>query len=586
MKNEVFSALSKKPDSIFNLSAGAFYRAGTYFGLCLRPLRHASGATLGEWGSARVYLCSRRGGIIKQKDNLLMELIPVKDGERVPFAVSADAAEFTIHTPYGRICFCFAENALMLVRGEGGLGLALWQELETHRIVRARGEKSAEFSFPYLCSLVYTPVRGTVRLDADWDYENLSSILHSAVIEPDQNGTFEAAIEEFTHFGCVRASYPDYETGKAGAAKDFEDYLSKMPQLSGEFEALRRKAAYNTWSSLVSPSGRIKRTYLYMYPSMPASSWQMAANAVSLKNNLPLGTELLLTMIDRQSENGQLPDFYDDVRNWDRCIKPPVQGWALEILMREHDFGKEMPREKLLSIYEGFSKWANWFMKYRDDDGDGIPQYEHGDETGNDDNLLFRSDSKLELPDLSALLALLFDQLGAIARLLEKPEEADSWRERSRVLIEKMIRTFWNGERFVGRTYGDHRIVDDTSLQFYRTLVLGKRLPQEIIDKMADDLSREGYFLTPYGFMAESLTAANYNRSAFGRGAITPMDNLLVITGLYSAGKTELAKEAARRYCRGVLGADTPFYPAQAGFPASWNASAFQILADLACNLP
>ena len=48
----------------------------------------------------------------------------------------------------------------------------------------------------------------------------------------------------------------------------------------------------------------------------------------------------------------------------------------------------------------------------------------------------------------------------------------------------------------------------------------------------------------------------------------------------------ELAKEAARRYCRGVTGSDTPFWPVMPGFPASWNASAFQILSDLACNLP
>ena len=312
----------------------------------------------------------------------------------------------------------------------------------------------------------------------------------------------------------------------------------------------------------------------------------MAAASVALTNDLPLGVELLLTMIDRQAENGQLPDFYDDVRNWDRCIKPPIQGWALELLMKEHNLKEEVPPEKLRAIYEGYGKWANWFMKYRDDDGDGIPQYEHGDETGNDDCVLFRTYSKLELPDLSAFVALLFDQLGALAELLELPEKAKEWREKSRVLIDKMIAAFWNGKRFVGRTYGEHKVIDDTSLHFYRTIVLGKRLPKEILDQMAEDLSREGMYLTPYGYMAETLTAPNYSRSAFGRGAITPMDNVLVITGLYSAGKTELAKEAARRYCRGVLGADTPFYPAQAGFPASWNATAFQILSDLACNQP
>ena len=253
--------------------------------------------------------------------------------------------------------------------------------------------------------------------------------------------------------------------------------------------------------------------------------------------------------------------------------------------MREHDLIKEVPRDKLEMLYRGYSAWANWFMKYRDDDHDGLPQYEHGDETGNDDSAIFLNQPILELPELSAFLALLFEALGDLGRILGvDTDETDAWYVRSREMIRRMIEAFWTGKRFVALTNGDHKIVATKSVMMYRPLVLGKRLPAEIVDKMAADLDEEGEYLTPYGLIGQSRTSEDFSLGGFSNGRVGGSENLLIITGLYDAGKVELAKKLAKRYCDGVKTGGSPFFGLMPGFAGSWGAAIFQVLANLYSN--
>jgi len=325
---------------------------------------------------------------------------------------------------------------------------------------------------------------------------------------------------------------------------------------------------------------------MYMMGTSCASAWQMCENAVALKNNFPLAIELMLNMIDQQSPTGQLPDLYDDMKGGFTKMKPPVQGWALDILMREHDFATEFPKDKLTYLYEGYAKWADWFAAWRDDDEDGVYQYDHGDDSGNDDAAVFKYSLQMELPDLNAFVALLCEKLGDIAKILGRGEAvAEAWYKRSKDLIAAMIRDLWNGERFVAHVSGTHRVVDNASIMFYRPLVLGNRLPKDILDKMAADLSEEGGYLTPYGLGAERITSVEFNKTSFGNGGIPASENLLIATGLYYAGKTDLAKKIAKRYCDGVRLGGSPFCGVAPGFMGSWGAASFQALANLFCNM-
>jgi len=577
-----FDVNSVTKKNLFSLGSNGFFRSGAYFGIFVRPQRFASPMKLDQWGTAELYLGSRRGGIGHLNSPYLMQFVPMHHGEIIAFSVSVTATELTVNTSYGQIRFCFPKPNLMLIKGENGLSLQMGRNMVLHQMCRRRGQKAWETAYGYVCSIVYEPVVGEIDMKADWKFEDLGTPAVNGQIIPDADGNFLVAVEEFLAFGCERDSYPTYEEGLAEVTADWEAFLAKQPDLGDEYAEMREQAAYMTWANIVEGAGLMKRPYMFMRSSDPASSWQMVQNAVVLKNNLPLAIEFMLNMIDRQSPDGQLADWFSDQKGCWQMIKPPIQGWGLEILMKEHDLKKEVPMDKLVTLYEGYSRWADWLLKYRDQDGDGILTYEHGDETGNDDSPLFKKTLYVDAPEFNAIAALLFDVLGDFAKVVDRPEDTEGWKKKAQELIDKMVGKFWNGDRFVAYDHETGEVIDIDSLHFYRPLILGKRLPAEIIDKLAADLAVEGRYQSIAGLTTMDMSKAPFAEVGTGIGKILPADNILIITGLYNAGKKELAKKLAKVYCDGLKKVPTHFYAG--GFIGSWAAAAFQILANVAVN--
>ena len=569
--------------NLFNIASNAFLRRGAWFGIFMKPQRFASPWKVGQLGTTDIFLGTRRTGAQHLADPMLMKMVPVHHGEIIGFSIHAEADELTVITAYGRIRICFAEPSLILVKGENGLGLRLERDMEIHQMARKRGEKGFETAFGYVCSIVWNVLQGDLDMDAKWDYERLSTPYIRNEVKPDENGGFLLSVEEFEAFGCIRKSYPDYEEARESTKADWEAFLAKQPELAPEYAEDRKEAAFMTWSNLASPSGLVKRPYIFMRSADPASAWQMCQNAVVLKNNLEIAVELLLNMIDQQGPSGQLPDFFSDSRGAYLQIKPPIQGWALEILMREHDLAKEVPMDKLILMYEGYSRFAGWLVKYRGG-SDGLLTMEHGDESGSDDCPLFTDTLAVDAPQLNAFTALLFEKLGDLAKIIGREEESEPWYKKSKEMIDRLIARFWNGSRFVAYDhYQPDRVIETESIHFYYTLCLGKRLPQEIIDRMAEDLEEGRGYLSKGGFTTVNLRNSPYTEVGAGLGKILPADQILVTTGLYLAGKTEQAKRTAKIFCDGLR--TTPNFYYANGFIGTWTAAAFQILANMYSNM-
>ncbi len=576
---------------VFDISAGIpFTRSGSYFGIYAANKGFRRGGV--NYGTGKLYIGSRRGGISQRKTNELIGIHPTYNGKKVPFAVITSPTELVLRTAHGEITCCFPENGLLYIQGKTGLGLCLNKDMEIHEIMKKRPGKAWEGVFRWTCSCIFNPLRGDLEMNAPWDWEKLTTPVVEGNVLPDVNGEFLLAVDESEPAGCVRAAYPSYADGLANVTADWQAFLNKIPHFVSPLDERRTEVAYVLWSHLVSPAGKIQRSLMYMSGTSCASSWQMCQNAVALHDNMEVTVELLLNMIDQAGPEGQFPDFYDDMRAIFQLTKPPLQGWALKWIMQFHDLRAEVPREKLQYMYQGFARWADWFMLYRDDDHDGIPQYEHGDESGCDDNTIFIDQPVMECPDLCAYLGLLFEALGDIAKILDKPAaEAENWYSRSRDIIEKMLSAFWNGERFIALTNGTHNVVASDSVLYYVPIILGKRLPQQVIDKMAQDLSVEGDWLTQYGLASEKLSSSEFRITGMGKGMVIPPTNLEIVTGLYDAGKHELARKIAMRYCTAIRdgGISMLINPLAGirgpGFSGSWPSCAYIALANLCSNL-
>ena len=566
-----------------------FTRRGAYFGISSDVFTRYTGLS---YQTARLYIGSRRGtsnGSMELKKDMIY-LTPMYRGQEIGCAVRATPTELILTTAYGEIRACMADDHLLLLRGENGLSLLLHNRMRPREVMKPRGGRAWEGVFRWRCSLVLNPLNGTLAMEAPWDGGTQTTPWFRGVVEPDADGRFLLAVDESVYAGRLRPAYPTYEEALADVTADWESFLSRIPPVDPPLENARLEAAWNLWAFLLNPSGYVKRPHIMMAASSIASSWQMSHNAAALRCDLPLAMDLLSNMFDWISPVGQLPDMVDDGQCTAQAIHPPTQGWSLLWIAQKHDLGKEVPRETLEFLYDGFSRWADWFLFARDDDRDGLPQYDDGDEIGFDDCSPFEFHTTLETPDLAAYLVLIYDALSLLAEALGKPEARDDWTRRADALTKRLIDAFWNGERFVALTNGTHEPVATDSVVFYLPFVLGKRLPQEIIDKMTADLLKEGDYLTPFGLCVEKLNSDYFRLSGMSRGWVLPPSNLLILTGMYNAGKTEEAKLIARRYCDacakwGLSMLLDPVRGTPNGFACSWSANTFLVLADIACNL-
>ena len=575
----MFSMYDKFENNTYEIKTTAFTAAGASFGFITRPLMHAPFVNQGKWGTVTLHLTSGKGSANNHPTESYMQLVPVHHGEEIAYAIETKPTELLLHTAYGDIKCCFAEPSLMLMQGENELGIRFETMLPGHGVIRKRGESAWERPVSTVSCFTFNAVKGKMEMDPKWEMERLSTPYVRGEIFPAEDGAFLLSIEETQDCGYVRDAYPTYEEGLAAVKADWESFYSKLP---GAEDKNKERAAWALWAMIERPSGRLTKSILHSAFSKIAPVWKACLMTGAMAGNLPIASDILLGQVDQQAENGQIPGFFDHT-NYDALnAGPPLQGWALKQLMKKNDLKVALSKEDLQKLYDGYAKWAAWFDAYRDDDNDGIIQTEGMLEAGSEDSPIFSKYYIVDLPDINAELALLEEAVGDLAGMLDLTEEKDKWYAKSKDRIQKIVEKFWNGERFVGFDHETKAVIGTASLSFYRPILLGDRLPKDVVDKMAEDLAFAKGFLTPYGFLSHHMGCKDYTRLSVEGGSILPWDQILIATGLADAGQTELAKEAAAAYCKGLLQPASSNFNSSVGFDSADTAAAYFLLSELA----
>lgn len=537
---------------------------------------------------ARAYACLTTTHATPDTRKQLFNLFPLYEGERVPYALIMKPDELIFRTLYGDVRLCIAEPRLILIHGENGLGFRLASTNErTDHNTRPRGKDGWETNFHLGMALVSHTIVGSLHVDAPWVWDELRTGKTCIDFLPDEQGHMQGSLEEFRHSGYVRESYPEYDTARAAVLADFEKFRDNIPALPGKYDALRERAAWCLWSYLAAPEGLIKREMLFMRQTGPASQWQLTFQSVAFANNSRAAWDQMLAPFDHQSETGQIADFYDEAFSQFCSTRPPIHGWALR-LMKKLGYYDQISMEEKQAFYPKLAAWANWFAKYRTDGVDGLPQYEHSNESGMEDGSTFRESQVMVTADLSAYLSLLFEELAEMAKELHlDPGVSEEWMRKSIAIRDRMIEKLWNGERFVAHKLDGTEPKRDYGILGYLPIMLGHRLPDEIYHKLVEGLSRENLILGPYGFDKEQIPARELCDQAQNlvRGFIYHPFNVVLISSLSDCGETELAKKVARRYCDAMLSVDSiaswlnTFSGPQGGEWVSWAAGAYLLIA-------
>ncbi len=558
-----------------DLARTPFSRYGSYFVFSYldRPKTRQPG----------LYLRTVRGGN-PTHDLLRVELLV--DGTPAPFTINANTTVLTLEAGPASVSFCIAEQTAIRIKGNGAGVRFTHAPIAAFDNVFLVDSATAEVNdWSSGIRLAFSVPTGSLNADAPWQNPRCTHMVIDCL--PDSgDGVLDCVVEEFKTTRPLRnRPCPTFDECTKSVAAEFRKWAKRSPKVSMVHENAAELAQYLTWSSVVAPSGRLNRPAMLMSKNWMSNIWCWDAcfNAMALAYRNPeLAWDQFMLFFDHQDQNGALPDSLNDVSIVWNFTKPPVHGWVLRWMMERSDF---ITRRELKQVYAPLAAWTNWWMTARDDDGDGVPQYNHGNDSGWDNATVFDVGLPVESPDLSAYLVIQMDVLSEIADALGRGRDARRWKKRADTLLGKMISHSWRDGQFVAPRSGQHDVAEGDCLLPFVPIVLGKRLPKEQRKALVAGVLRDGRFLTEHGLATESPASAKFDPKGYWRGPIWAPATLLIVDGLVALGERGAARQISKRFCDMVLagGMAENFHPHNGkGLcdPAyTWTASVFQILA-------
>ncbi|MCL2122397.1 MAG: hypothetical protein FWH28_09135, partial [Clostridiales bacterium] len=310
------------------------------------------------------------------------------------------------------------------------------------------------------------------------------------------------------------------------------------------------KALWTIWGLTNVPDGdsAYKRQMIKMVRVIyeGAFSWQLGMHAIWLSHNLAFAWELLMACFDNQDAvTGRIADALT-YQGPGETMKPPVQGMALLWLMENKDLGG-FPMEDKMTLYDRMVKWTNFFYEYRDLDNDGIVEYHTASETGWESGSIFLSGFPLVLPDTNAYLVLQMEALAKLGRMIGKDEnECRAWENRAEETVQKIIDKCWTEDGWTTYNIMTGERWPVVNMAPFCALVLGKRLPQAIIDRSIE-VMYSAPFETPFGFASERIDSPWF-RHGWCQGSIAMPLQFILSLALEYCGRPDLAKQLALKY--------------------------------------
>jgi|GEM_PF-423435 len=479
----------------------------------------------------------------------LVNIRPMYDNRTVPYTCYGTPAMLELNTEYGYIQSCFDNKDLIRIRGRG-LGLRLFSELRESDFFVPRLDGTWQLSCSEDVELLIVPIKGKLDVDWEWEWEwkrsGYKGIPKASLdIEPDENGEFELAIHYAESNTERLQSYRLFESCVEEAEKDYNDWYAMYPAVPGRYEDTKKLSVYSIWICYIAPTGILKDDiFVFDKPNGGAFSWHQAYHSMAAVGDIDMSVQIMRTMFYYQDEYGEIPDIVDERYLNILATKPPFHGLAMLYILKHA--GDKLTKAHCETLYEPLANWYKWWMTLRDTDNDGIPQYNQGCESGIDFTLMLAKGTPVECPDLIAYVILLAEALGKMAGIMGMKKEAKEWQARSEKMLDTLIKEFWDGEKFVARMSGSHDLVDFDEIEAYAPLMLGKRLPKEITDKMVETLADPEKYYTHFGLRS---TPKSYKEGAAVPSFIAGFTQVKLIPGLYEAGHKELARDMLIGYC-------------------------------------
>lgn len=565
-----------KTSCSFDISQVPFSRRGSRLALARLPEKRAR--ELGK--KPGLFLRTVAGGVpMNQREIFRVEVLDKRKSRKAEEMATPELLSI-IKNRRECVDIAFASETMVLLRGKS-LGVRLIADGGCYATLRPAGAGIWELNlFAQRLQLMLVLRAGRVRIDAPW---NRDACTHIRIdVRPDASGTWELEIEEFRTAWEPPARRIAFDDAVESARADFSAWLDRSLAAPPALASARVLAAYVNWCSLVSPLGHFKREAMLMSKNWMINvwSWDHCFNAIALAKLQPaLAWDQWAVMFDHQNRHGALPDSVNDAEIVWNFTKPPVHGWALREMRRQ---GMKLSKAQLGQACHWLKAWTSWWMRYRDDDNDGLPSYNHGNDSGWDNATFMDAGPPVEGADLAAFLILQMDVIADLCDELKRGGQAREWRARGVDLFQRLIAHSWRGDRFISPRSGDHVVAEGDSLVPLMPMLLGDRLEATQQSALIRGVKR---FITPHGVATENPASPFYEPNGYWRGPVWAPSTYLIVCGLRECGEEKLAGRIARAFCRTCARSGmAENFNALTGAGLcdrayTWTASVFQVLA-------
>ena len=491
------------------------------------------------------------------------------DGQEVPFVVEAQPSHLILRAKAGHAELCIAEPDLVRLRCQGVELRLLLREGKYNYVVP---QSSSRWLVNASDAFVLFTASGDCQVESRWEDSHATRV--ALVVWPGG----ELALHQHVGFTEPRCITGTFDEARQRVATQFQAFAEPYGRVEG-MEA----AAFVNWSSVVEASGQLRRPSMLMSKNWMSNvwAWDHAINALALAEHHPaLAWDQMLTIFDQQLPTGQIPDLINDAVRFYNYVKPPIHGWVWGQMLDRNPWFNDPGR--LAEFYGPLERWTEWWLRFRLHESLGLPEYYHGNDSGWDNGTVFDAGLPAVSGDVAAFLVLQLETLARVARRLGNVAAAESWTQRSQLLLQNLLRHLWNGRRFVVLNAAGKIAEKSDSIFGSLPIILGQRLPVEIRQALAVEIRRH---LTEWGLATENPASALYTPEGYWRGPIWAPPTLFIIAGLRAAGETELARDIALRFCRLCQMSGFPEnFEALTGAPQcdpayTWTSSVFLVLA-------
>jgi len=346
-----------------------------------------------------------------------------------------------------------------------------------------------------------------------------------------------------------RGRIVDFASSLAASEKWLARALDKFT-FEGVPEGLRllyAKAAYQILSNTKAPRGQLARHGVFPARGTYCAHylWDACFTNLGVAHfNERLASDYLVALCECQEPDGKIPQFACPTWNRPDESQPPLIAWSAWRLYER--FGN---KELIRDVYGPLCRMVDWWFAKRDDDGDGVVEYQHRLESGWDDSPRF-DNGRIAGVDLNSYLNQEMQMLAKMAPVLGRDSESEEWSRRAMEHARLVYARLFDRSDglFYDRLVAEDRLHKVLTPASFTPLWVGLPVPRDVAhDMIIRYLVNPKHFFGSRPFPVVAYSDRNYKSDTWWRGPVWVNIAWIMVDILHKFGFEREKNEAIRK---------------------------------------